>query len=253
MRYSVFLLLFLVSAFAQNEPPRSRSEGESSSKQTMIDISPPADDMMHPGSDEDDDVVEMKPYDPHRADKDIEVGDYYLKQKNFKAAIARYRDALEYKAGDAIATMKLASVLEKVKEFSEAAELYAAYVKLHPNGEYADSARSGLERLKAYAPEDKLAIAMDKGEEALRAKDFAGAQASFERALQIDAKASPAQYRLAQSLEGQGKANDALKAYYDYLLRWPGGSFADDANAAMNRLKRKGATLATSAPSQTPQ
>jgi len=195
MRSSVFLFLFfsLAALYAQNEPPRSKSDNESSSKQTMIDISPPADDMRHPGSDEEDDVMEMRPYDPHRADKDIEVGDYYYKQKNYKAAVARYRDALEYKSGDALATMKLANVLEKVKELPEAAELYAAYLKAHPNGEFATDARNGLERLKAYAPEDKLAVAMNRGEEAMRMKDFAAAQTSFETALQIDAKASPAQ------------------------------------------------------------
>ena len=40
------------------------------------------------------DVQEFHPYDPHRASKDIEVGDFYFKKKNYGAALERYREAL---------------------------------------------------------------------------------------------------------------------------------------------------------------
>src|SRR3954447_3378662 len=91
-----------------------RDPGESSSKDTIIDISPPKDDAAkHPdsaSSPEEDvsGVMEVKKWDPHKAEKDVEVGDYYLKRKNFVAAINRYREALEYKPRDAVATFRLA-------------------------------------------------------------------------------------------------------------------------------------------------
>ena len=50
-----------------------------------------------------------------KAMKDVEVGDYYYKQENYKAAISRYREALEVKPHDAEATYKLAQVLDKTK------------------------------------------------------------------------------------------------------------------------------------------
>src|SRR5208282_1919123 len=74
------------------EPPRSDrvradsiEEGESSSKDSMIDLSPPPDDTSaHPKSSEmlsdvagapgNGDVSEFHPWDPHKAAKDIEVG-----------------------------------------------------------------------------------------------------------------------------------------------------------------------------------
>src|SRR6516162_2279418 len=93
-------------------PPRSDSvnvdalddsPGDSSSKETQIDVTPPPGDAKaHPdsanplkdeGSDAASDVNEMRPWDPHRAAKDIEVGDYYFKRKNYLGAESRYREA----------------------------------------------------------------------------------------------------------------------------------------------------------------
>ena len=42
-------------------------------------------------------MSEFHPWNPHKAAKDIEVGDYYFKRKNYRAAEDRYREALFYK------------------------------------------------------------------------------------------------------------------------------------------------------------
>src|SRR5438552_16070095 len=116
---SLFLLLAAASyaqiAQKKTAPPRSdqqnqSQQGESSSKDNKIDLSPPkGDDIEHADSEDDSsDVMETKPWNPHKAAKDIEVGDFYAKRKNYKAAISRYREALEYKPKDADATFKLA-------------------------------------------------------------------------------------------------------------------------------------------------
>lgn len=131
--------------------------GESSSRDNIIDLSPPKDDdLKHLGSDEamessgsaDSEVNEFKPWNPHKAQKDIEVGDYYAKQKNYRAAISRYREALEYKPKDALATFKLADSLEKVMAYQEAREDYESYLIILPRGPLADKAKQGIERLK---------------------------------------------------------------------------------------------------------
>ena len=100
------------------QPPRYDQAGpdESSSKQTEIDISPPLGDAKsHPGADMDvdSDSGEFTTWNPMKAMKDIEVGDYYFKVDNYPAAISRYREALEYKPHDAEATYKLGEALEK--------------------------------------------------------------------------------------------------------------------------------------------
>src|SRR5262249_7119294 len=70
---------------------------ESSSKSTKVPMDKPT-------GDADATVTSDTPkWDPHRAAKDIEVGDYYFSEKNYRGAELRYRDALEWKAGDAVA------------------------------------------------------------------------------------------------------------------------------------------------------
>jgi len=135
--------------------------GESSSKADPVDLSPPADDVKtHPQSSEilmDEgtsggaDVGEFHPWDPHKAAKDVEVGDYYFKRKNYRAAEDRYREALLYKDNDAIATYRLAVCLEKMKRPDEAREEYESYLKILPSGPEAVDAKKALDRLKSPA------------------------------------------------------------------------------------------------------
>src|SRR5580698_11518931 len=132
-------------------PPRSDNvpAGESSSAQTRIDVSPPkGDEKAHPESGLDSDVNEFTPYNPMKALKDVEVGDYYYKQENYKAAISRYREALEVKPHDAEATYKLAQVLNKAGDTAGARENYEAYLKILPKGPYAQKAREAISKLK---------------------------------------------------------------------------------------------------------
>src|SRR5271154_6159528 len=69
-------------------PPRSDqlAPDESSSKQTQIDVSPPSGDKKQDSiADNSSDVSEFHPWDPHKAAKCVEIGDYYFKQENYRA------------------------------------------------------------------------------------------------------------------------------------------------------------------------
>jgi tetratricopeptide (TPR) repeat protein len=150
-------------------PPRSDSVnadalpdgGESSSKDTQIDLSPPpGDDKAHPKSSEilvdesvpgNGEVAEFHPWDPHRAAKNIEVGDFYFKRKNYQAAEDRYREALYYKDNDALATYRLAVCLEKMDRPQDARAEYENYLKILPHGPLAEDAKKAIERLKSPA------------------------------------------------------------------------------------------------------
>jgi tetratricopeptide (TPR) repeat protein len=152
----------------QNQAPprseRSKEAGESSSRDTRIDLSPPPNDAKdHPTSavphdDAEDntstDVQEFHPYDPHRAAKDIEVGDFYFKKKNYGAALERYREALFYKPNDAFANFRMAVAFEKLAKLDDAAEHYQEYLKIMPNGPQAEEAKKALEKIKATAPSE---------------------------------------------------------------------------------------------------
>ena len=138
--------------------------GSSSSKADTIDVSPPPDDARnHPNSeeavheaedaagllegDEIGGIQEFHPWDPHKAEKDIEVGDFYFKHQNYLAALDRYQEALYYKNNDAIATFKLATCQEKLGDSEEARKSYQAYLKLLPEGPLSADARKAVVRL----------------------------------------------------------------------------------------------------------
>jgi tetratricopeptide (TPR) repeat protein len=135
--------------------------GVSSSKDEPIDLSPPADDdKAHPQSSDiltDEgapggaDVSEFHPWNPHKAAKDIEVGDFYFKRKNYRAAEDRYREALLYKENDATATFHLAVCLEKLNQPDEASKEYESYLKILPHGPDAEKAEKAVQRLKGTA------------------------------------------------------------------------------------------------------
>jgi tetratricopeptide (TPR) repeat protein len=150
----------------QNQaPPRTGSApGESSSKSTKIDLSPPPGDVKdHPDSgaaisdaeDASGDVQEMHPWDPHKAMKDIEVGDFYFKRKNYRAALDRYQEALLYKPNDAVSNFQIGQCLEKMKRPDEARAHYEAYLKILPQGPLSGEAHKALERLKGNETSQK--------------------------------------------------------------------------------------------------
>ena len=145
-----------------NADALSDEPGQSSSKDTQIDLSPPPDDeKAHPQSsemlmdaeagDSTADVSEFHPWDPHKAAKDVEVGDFYFKRKNYRAAEDRYREALLYKNNDAIATFRLAVCLEKLDQPDQARKEYEGYLKILPHGPQAEDAQKAIERLKGSA------------------------------------------------------------------------------------------------------
>jgi tetratricopeptide (TPR) repeat protein len=138
---------------------REAAGEESSSLDTRIDTSPPKDDAKnHPGSKaavagldipeniETSGVQEFHPWNPMKALKDIEVGDYYFKRKNYKAALERYKEALYYKDNDALASFRLAVCQEKVGDKAEAKKYYEQYLKILPEGPFAKDAHAALER-----------------------------------------------------------------------------------------------------------
>jgi tetratricopeptide (TPR) repeat protein len=134
--------------------------GESSSKDAQVDLSAPADDAKtHPQSSEavanaeaaglsSGGITELRSFDPHKAAKDVEVGDFYFKRQNYRAAEARYREALRYKDNDAVATIRLAMCLEKLGILDDARAEYESYLKILPHGPQARDAVKAIERLR---------------------------------------------------------------------------------------------------------
>jgi tetratricopeptide (TPR) repeat protein len=131
-----------------SEPGESKpAPNESSSEQTRTDLSPPkSDEAVHPYGGQAAEAA--REWNPLRAMKDVEVGTFYYKAGNYKAAIGRFREALLFKPRDAMATFKLAQALEKSGQGVEARTQYEAYLAILSDGPSAGEARKALQRLE---------------------------------------------------------------------------------------------------------
>jgi tetratricopeptide (TPR) repeat protein len=158
---ALFLLASLTAAqdSSRKKPAPDPDAQESSSRDTRIDTSPPKDDAKnHPNSEEavsdleprspsDSDIQEFHPWNPYKANKDIQVGDFYFKRKNYKGALERYKEALYYKQNDAVATYRVAECQEKLGNKDEARKYFAQYLKILPEGPLAKEAHASLAKL----------------------------------------------------------------------------------------------------------
>ena len=86
-------------------------------------------------------------WDPLRAEKDLEVGQYYMKRGDYDAAIDRFTDAIEAKPGYAVPFKFLGEAQEKKGVKKKAIKSYQRYLDLVPRADDADKIRKKIEKL----------------------------------------------------------------------------------------------------------
>jgi tetratricopeptide (TPR) repeat protein len=86
-------------------------------------------------------------WDPLRAEKDLEVGRYYMKRGDLDAAIDRFQDATTAKPGYALPFRYLGEAQEKKGLKKDAIKSYTRYLDLYPHAEDADKIRKRIEKL----------------------------------------------------------------------------------------------------------
>jgi len=86
-------------------------------------------------------------WDPLRAEKDLEVGQYYMKRGDVDAAIDRFQDAILAKPGYAIPFRFLAEAQERKGLKKQAVKSYQRYLDLYPHAEDGDKVRKKIEKL----------------------------------------------------------------------------------------------------------
>ena len=87
-------------------------------------------------------------WDPLRAEKDLEVGQYYMKRGDYDAAIDRFNDAIDAKPGYAIPFKYLGEAQEKKKLKKKAVKSYQRYLDLVPHADDAEKIRKKIEKLQ---------------------------------------------------------------------------------------------------------
>jgi len=94
-------------------------------------------------------------WDPLRADKDLEVGKYYMRKGDVDAAIDRFQDATEAKPGYALPFRYLGEAYEKKGKKKPAVKAYQRYLDLYPHAEDADKIRKKIEKLHQEIDKEK--------------------------------------------------------------------------------------------------
>jgi tetratricopeptide (TPR) repeat protein len=145
-------LLFAGSPSRAQDPPQ-----ESSSKPA----SPPNDDLKPKSAAKQkkdsatQNASDQPAWDPLRAEKDLEVGQYYMKKGDVDAAIDRFQDATTAKPGYAIPFRFLAEAQEKKGLKKQAIKSYRRYLDLFPHAEDGDKVRKKIDKLYKEVEKEK--------------------------------------------------------------------------------------------------
>lgn len=84
---------------------------------------------------------DVEPYVPQPAWKSVEVGDYYLKRKKYRAALSRYKEAVQVDPYYAPAYLGLGKVYDKIGLKQKALDGYRKYLDLLPSTKQAEEAK----------------------------------------------------------------------------------------------------------------
>jgi tetratricopeptide (TPR) repeat protein len=148
---AVFLLLAALSTHAQDQPK------ESSSKPA----GPPNDDLKPKSAAKrkKDTATQNAPdqpsWDPLRAEKDLEVGQYYMRKGDVDAAIDRFEDATIAKPGYAVPFRFLGEAQEKKGLKKQAIKSYQRYLDLYPHAEDGNKIRKKIDKLYKEIEKEK--------------------------------------------------------------------------------------------------
>ena len=94
-------------------------------------------------------------YDPLRAEKDLEVGQYYMRKGDVDAAIDRFQDATTAKPGYAIPFRYLGEAQEKKGLKKQAIASYSRYLDLYPHAEDGSKIRKKIDKLRSQVARKK--------------------------------------------------------------------------------------------------
>jgi Flp pilus assembly protein TadD len=95
---------------------------------------------------EEDESIAPKEYsfNPLEAEHDLQIGNYYFKKGNYKAALNRFREATRWNPTNAEAFLRLGDSEEKLKDKQAARQAYAKYLELAPDGKEAEAIKKKL-------------------------------------------------------------------------------------------------------------
>jgi len=95
---------------------------------------------------EEDEAIAPKEYtfNPLQANKEVEIGNYYFKKHNYRAAAKRFTEAIKWNPGFAEAFLRLGETDEKLRDKNAARLAYSKYLELQPGAKNAEDIKKRL-------------------------------------------------------------------------------------------------------------
>jgi tetratricopeptide (TPR) repeat protein len=163
---------------------------------------------------------------PNCAECYANIGTVQARMKDYPAAEASYKKAIDLKADFAEAYNGLATVYNAEKKFDEAAEASKKATELSGGAGGAGATGGG-----------NAAAIFNQGVILWNAGKIPEAQAQFEQALKIDPNMAEAHYWLGMALVNAGKTTDAKPHFETYLKLAPTGQYAETAKSIIASIK----------------
>ena len=158
MRFARFIPLLAVIAVLLAELPGLAQDPQQESSSKPPDSTAPAPSKKPDKSNKDSatkNAPDQPTWDPLRAEKDIEVGQHYMHNGDYDAAIDRFQDAIQAKPGYAIPFRYLGEAQEKKGLKKRAIKSYQRYLDLYPHAEDGAKIKKKLEKLYKEVEKEK--------------------------------------------------------------------------------------------------
>jgi tetratricopeptide (TPR) repeat protein len=143
-----FLAAFVLAAprhnFAQDPPPPPPDKP-----------APPPDKPKTNKDNATQNAADQPTWDPLRAEKDMQVGEYYMHKGDVDAAIDRFEDAAIAKPGYALPYKLLGEAQEKKGLKKKAIKSYTRYLDLYPKAEDKDKIQKKIDKLYKEVEKEK--------------------------------------------------------------------------------------------------
>ena len=136
-------------------PLRAQDPAPDSSSKPADAPAPKKQDKKHPSDSATQNAPDQPTWDPLRAEKDMEVGQYYMHKGDVDAAIDRFQDATLAKPGYAVPFRYLGEAQEKKGLRKQAIQSYSRYLELYPHAEDADKIRKKIDKLRSQVERKK--------------------------------------------------------------------------------------------------
>ena len=144
-----------ITLFLSGLPLRAQDPAPESSSKPAEAPAPKKPDKKHKSDAATQNAPDQPSWDPLRAEKDIEVGQYYMRKGDVDAAIDRFQDATTAKPGYAIPFRYLGDAQEKKGLRKEAIKSYSRYLDLYPHAEDGDKIRKKIDKLRSEVERKK--------------------------------------------------------------------------------------------------